>query len=73
MSVDLGNIRKYISDARLQNYLDVCQNNYPKALKLYQVNMRLSQSFYPLLSLVEVILRIALNYVENILFTVEKV
>ncbi len=61
MSVDLENIRKYISDARLQNYLFVCQNNYPKTLKLYQANMRLSQSFYPLLSLVEVILRNALN------------
>lgn len=61
MSVDIGTIRKYISDARLQNYLDVSQNNYPKALKLYQANVRLSQSFYPLLSLVEVILRNALN------------
>lgn len=61
MSLDLDNIRRYISDARLQNYLDVCQNNYPKALKLYQANMRLSQSFYSLLSLVEVILRNALN------------
>ena len=59
--MELDNIRKYISDSRLQNYLDVCDTNYKKALKLYQANMRLSQSFYPLLSLIEVILRNALN------------
>lgn len=61
MTVELDKIRLYISDARLQNYLDVCDANYKKALKLYQANMKLSQSFYPLLSLVEVILRNALN------------
>lgn len=59
--MELDKIRLYISDARLQNYLDVCDSNYQKALKLYQANMKLSQSFYPLLSLVEVILRNALN------------
>lgn len=58
---NIEDINKYISNARLKSYLEACQNDYIKALKLYQANMRLSQSFYPLLSLVEVILRNALN------------
>ena len=58
---NIEDINKYISNARLKSYLEACQNDYIKALKLYQTNMRLSQSFYPLLSLVEVILRNARN------------
>lgn len=54
-------IRKYISAARLNKYEVVCKGNNERVLKLYQTNLRLSQAFYPLLSLFEVILRNAIN------------
>jgi len=61
MPLDYNNIQKYISSSRLQGYEWVCNGNNRKTLKLYQTNLRLSQAFYPLLSLCEVILRNALN------------
>jgi hypothetical protein len=54
-------ITKYISANRLQKYEQVCGGNRQKVLKLYQTNIRLSQAFYPLLSLFEVVLRNAIN------------
>ena len=59
--MDYPRIKKYISDARLLRYEQVCNNDTRRALKLYQANLRLSQSFYPLLALFEVVLRNALN------------
>ena len=61
MSLDYVKIKKYISASRLQTYEIVCLNNTKRALKFYQTNIRLSQAFYPLLSIVEVILRNAIN------------
>lgn len=60
MPVDFVKISKYISAPRLQKYQAVCSTDQ-QALKLYQTNLRLSQAFYPMLSLVEVIIRNALN------------
>lgn len=59
--MDFELISRYISHQRLNNYLVVCNGNKQKALKLYQTNLRVSQSFYALLSLLEVILRNAIN------------
>lgn len=59
--MDYNKIKKYISAARLVRYEQVCNNDQQKVLKLYQANLRLSQSFYPLLSLFEVVLRNAIN------------
>lgn len=61
MPLSYNAIQQYISAARLQNYENVCAGNTDKAIKLYHTNLRLSQAFYPLLSLLEVILRNALN------------
>ncbi len=61
MPLDYNNIQKYVSAARLQAYEAVCNGDQRKTLKLYQTNLRISQAFYPLLSLCEVILRNALN------------
>jgi hypothetical protein len=58
---NFGTIEIYISSPRLNRYLLTTNNNKSKALKLYQTNIRLSQSFYPLLSLLEIILRNSLN------------
>ena len=54
-------IKKYLSVARLTRYETTCNNDYQKVLKMYQTNLKLSQAFYPLLSLFEVVLRNALN------------
>lgn len=54
-------IKKYLSAARLIRYEQACQNDQRKVLKVYQANLKLSQAFYPLLSLFEVVLRNALN------------
>ena len=54
-------IRKYLSAARLIRYEEACNNDQKKVLKVYQANLKLSQAFYPLLSLFEVVLRNALN------------
>jgi hypothetical protein len=61
MSIDYVKIKKYISAPRLQTYEIVCLNNTKRALKSYQTNIRLSQAFYPLLTIVEVALRNAIN------------
>ncbi|MBC7412682.1 MAG: Abi family protein [Bacteroidia bacterium] len=61
MSLNYNTLQKYISSSRLTNYELICNGNPDKTLKLYHTNLRLSQAFYPLLSLLEVILRNAIN------------
>lgn len=61
MSVNYAKIKKYISAPRLEAYEIVCMNDTQRALKLYQTNIRLSQAFYPLLTIFEVIFRNAIN------------
>ncbi len=51
----------YLSNARLQNYNNLFSGNYEKAISLYKANIRLSQSFYPLLAVLEITLRNALD------------
>ena len=52
---------RYISPIRLRKYKDICSQDMKKTLKVYQANLRISQAFYPILSLFEVVLRNALN------------
>jgi len=61
MSFDYNVISKYTSQARLKKYEEVCHKDPQRTLKLYQTNLRLSQAFYPVLSIFEIILRNALN------------
>lgn len=61
MILDYVKITKYISQPRLHKYETVCRSN-KQALKLYQTNLRLSQAFYPLLSLLEVVLRNSIDH-----------
>jgi hypothetical protein len=61
MSIDYTNIRKYLSPSRLQKYEAVCSASQKRSLKLYQTNLRLSQAFYPILSIWEIVLRNAIN------------
>jgi hypothetical protein len=54
-------LNKYLSKPRLRPYFRACGNNLDKGLELYQLNMRLGASFLPLLSLLEVSLRNAID------------
>jgi hypothetical protein len=54
-------INFYISEQRLTTYRKHAKQDFNKALLLYQYNMQLSESFYSVLSLVEVVLRNAIN------------
>ena len=54
-------IRGYISNPRLSPYLDYCESNKMKALILYQMNLRLSAAFLPIISMLEVALRNAID------------
>lgn len=60
MAFDYSVITKFISAARLHKYESVSNSN-KQALKLYHANLRLSQAFYPLLSLLEVMIRNAID------------
>lgn len=50
-----------ISNARLNRYLVACNGNKARALQLYRCNIRLSQRFFGVICIFEVMLRNALN------------
>jgi len=50
-------IESYISENRFSPYLDYCNGDRSKSLVLYQMNLRLSGVFMPLISMLEVSLR----------------
>lgn len=54
-------VEKYLSIPRMKPYFMACSNDINKAFELYQLNMRLAGSFLPLLSIVEVSLRNAID------------
>lgn len=54
-------INKYLSRPRFNRYLVATGNNNTRAKKLYAANIRLAQSFHPILSQFEVVLRNSLN------------
>lgn len=47
----------YISEPRLNRFLRACGNSKTKAQKLYRINIRFSEAFYPILNLFETFLR----------------
>jgi len=49
------------SNARLSKYLRACDGDKRKAMQLYRCNARVSQSFFGVVSLFEIILRNAIN------------
>ncbi len=51
----------YLSRPRYNRYLAATANNSKRAKKLYDANIKLAQSFHPILSQFEVILRNSLN------------
>lgn len=55
-------LESYVSRPRLQRFLTASGNSKSKAQRLYHVNLKLAQAFYPVLNLFEVFLRNTCNY-----------
>ncbi len=56
-------LEKYLSPQRLNKYRFPAKNNKSRTLKLYQANLVVSSSFYPLLSVLEISFRNSINEV----------
>lgn len=54
-------LERYISQPRLNRFLVATSNSEYKAQKLYGINLRVAQSFYPILNLFEIFLRNIVN------------
>ena len=59
--MNLKKIRLHISTARIDRYLVATGQNVSKAQRLYKANLKVAQSFYPLLNTLEVVIRNGLN------------
>lgn len=57
-----NDLQKLISQPRLDRYFTACGKSKSKAMKLYDVNLRLAESYYPVLNLFEIILRNEIHY-----------
>jgi len=54
-------LEQYVSEPRLGKYLNACDNSKTQAKKLYSANLRICQSFYPILNLFEIFVRNSVN------------
>jgi hypothetical protein len=54
-------LEKFLSQPRLNKFLTATGNSKTKAQKLYRINLRVAQSFYPILNLFEIFLRNTMN------------
>lgn len=61
--------RQYFSSARVNRYLLATGNSSKRTVKLYKANLKISQSFHPLLGVFEVVLRNQINDVLTNHFT----
>lgn len=61
-------LKYYLSTPRFNTYLSKTNNDFQKAYTLYQVNIQLSEAFYPLLSVLEVSLRNSIHETLKIYF-----
>jgi hypothetical protein len=62
-------IRSHFSSARINRYLIATGNNNTRAIKLYKHNLRVSQSFLPVLSILEVAIRNGISTILTSHFT----
>lgn len=62
--ISFANLEKFFSPPRLQRFLYACQNDRDKAVALYQANLEISKSFYPLINTIEIVIR---NQINNVL------
>jgi hypothetical protein len=54
-------LKYYLSSPRFNVYLAQTSNDFEKAYRLYKANIELSEAFYPVLSVLEICLRNAIN------------
>lgn len=55
--MDYLTLEHHLSAPRLSRYLAACNNSQTRCHELYSTNIKLSQAFYPILSLFEVVFR----------------
>lgn len=60
--MDYNKLEYFVSQPRINRFLIATGNSKSKAKKLYRINLRVSQSFYPVLNLFEIFLRNTVNY-----------
>lgn len=60
--MEYNKLEYYLSQPRLNRFLVASGNSKTKAQKLYRANLRIAQSFYPILNLFEIFLRNICNY-----------
>jgi len=59
--LDYHKLEYFLSEARLNRFLAACSGSPSKAQNLYAINLKVSQSVYPILNLFEIFLRNAVN------------
>ncbi len=59
--MDYAKLQKFASNSRINVYLLALSNDTTKAFEIYCCNIKSSQAFYPILSILEVSLRNAIN------------
>lgn len=55
--MNYSQLELYISQPRLSRFYRACGNSKTKTQKLYKINLRVSQAFYPLMNLFETFIR----------------
>jgi hypothetical protein len=61
--------QSFLSIQRIDRYFVASGNSMPKAVKLYKANLKIAQSFHPLLGILEVILRNKINTILTLHFS----
>lgn len=67
--MDYSKLEYYLSRPRLDRFLVATGNSKSKSQKLYRINLRVAQAFYPVLNLFEIFLRNIVNYQVSSFFT----
>lgn len=62
-------LEHYLSQPRIERFLIATNNSKSKAQKLYRINLRVAQSFYPILNLFEIFFRNIVYYQVSSYFT----
>ncbi len=62
IKVNYRKLEFYLSKPRLDRFLFATGHSKTRAQKLYRINLRVAQSFYPILNLIEIFFRNAINY-----------
>lgn len=60
--MDYNKLEYFLSQPRLNRFLVASGNSKSRAQKLYRANLRVAQSFYPVLNLLEIFLRNSCNH-----------